>query len=136
MARNKKTKRINLPQETLERARAEMRGEVYIPDAEDYADEDEIEDVAPVRSTRSVPATATKTAVKTKTATATTNRPVAAPVATNRSKRNANTVRRVPSIGELLEEYSYVLHDLRNLGILAVSLLVTILVLALIITHV
>lgn len=27
MSRNKKSKRVNLPQETLERARAELRGE-------------------------------------------------------------------------------------------------------------
>jgi len=113
MARNKKSKRPNLPQETLERARAELRGDTYIAPIED-------EDAAP---------SAITTAAKAK--------PSAASVQINRVKRAAaQSVRRIPSIEDLLTEYHYVLRDLRNLAVLAGVLLVAILALSLVLSHV
>src|SRR5262249_52328351 len=84
----KKTKRPNLSQETLERARAERLGER----------------VEPVAGTdgASVSNVAASTGAKPKV------------------KRAANlATRRVPSHEELLNEYAYVLTDLRHLAILA-----------------
>ena len=98
----KKSKRPNLSQETLERARAELRGERPEPVAEG----------APANGSTAVAAPA-----KPKTTT----------------KRAANpslATRRVPSISELIEEYGYVLKDLRNLAILAAILLIAIVVAA------
>jgi hypothetical protein len=95
----KKTKRPNLSQETLERARAELRGDRSEPVA-----------VAEKVSANGGPAVA---AAKPKRATA----------------PNLAT-RRIPSIEELIKEYSYVLKDLRNLAILAIVLLLAIVVAA------
>lgn len=95
----KKSKRPNLSQETLERARAELRG--------DYAE--------PVPAAPSIGNGATVAEVKT----------------TKTPKRNPTlATRRIPSIDELVAEYGYVLHDLRNLAILAVTLLALIIVAA------
>lgn len=93
----KKSKRPNLSQETLERARAEMRG-------------DRPEPVAEKVSTNGGPT-----------------------VAAAKPKRTAApnlATRRIPSIEELIREYSYVLKDLRNLAILAIVLLFVIVVAA------
>ncbi len=104
MARNKKSKRPNLPQETLERARAELRGDMYVGG-------DEGEEVAP----------AVTAAAKAKPSTAS--------VQANRVKRAAiQSVRRIPSIDDLLTEYHYVLRDLRHLALLAGALLAIIVV--------
>jgi hypothetical protein len=98
----KKSKRPNLSQETLERARAELRGER--PE--------------PVAAAESAPSNgSTVVAAKPKVA----------------SKRAANpslATRRIPSVGELIAEYSYVLRDLRNLAILAAILFLAIIVAA------
>jgi len=107
MARNKKSKRPNLPQETLERARAELRGDTYVG----------MED-----STEPAPSAVTAAAKA---------KPSAASVQLNRVKRAAaQSVRRIPTIEDLLTEYRYVLRDLRNLAVLAGILLVTIVVLS------
>ncbi|MCC7451403.1 MAG: hypothetical protein IT324_28595 [Anaerolineae bacterium] len=94
----KKSKRPNLSQETLERARAELRG--------DFAD--------------SVPA-----------APAIGNGAAVAESKVKAVKRNpALATRRIPTLEELVAEYGYVLRDLRNLAILAVTLLAIIIVAA------
>src|SRR5258706_11874140 len=90
----KKSKRPNLPQETLERARAELRGE-------------RTEVAAPVETVR--PGGAGVVAPRPKTA--------------KRAGANLAT-RRIPSLEELRSEYAYVTADLRNLAILALVLLV------------
>jgi hypothetical protein len=125
MARNKKEKRLNLPQETLERARAEMRGEIYIPDADDFEDE----------HPEPVKATVATTAIKAKSDKPSTKQ-VTSSVPTAKVKRGATTARRVPAISELLEEYHYVIRDLRHLAVLAVSLLVAVVVISFILAHV
>ena len=96
----KKSKRPNLSQETLERARAEMRGDRLDPVA-----------VAESPSANGSPAV------------------VAAPKPKRGGATNLAT-RRVPSIDELITEYGYVLKDLRNLAILAIVLLAAIVVTA------
>lgn len=107
MARNKKSKRPNLPQETLERARAELRGDTYIA-----SDDDENDSPA---------AAAVSTRAKVS--------PVS--VQANKVRRAASqTVRRIPNLQDLLAEYHYVLRDLRNLAILAGVLLVAIVVMS------
>jgi hypothetical protein len=90
----KKNKRPNLSQDTLERARAELRGERVEPQA----------------SVQTVP----------------TNGSSAVQAKAKAKPARASLSRRVPSIDELRSEYSYVLHDLRNLLILAAILLVII----------
>ncbi|HVO41878.1 MAG TPA: hypothetical protein VMT34_04610 [Aggregatilineales bacterium] len=92
----KKSRRPNLSQETLERARAELRG---------------VMPVEPVVETEPETPAA-----------------VAAPVAKKVVKRPQGTLatRRIPTIPELIEEYRYVLHDLRNILILAAVLLILI----------
>ncbi len=106
MAR-KKNKRPNLPQETLERARAELRGDSNPIIAADLSEVD-----VPViqKSKISVPP---------------------------KPKRGSGafTARRIPNIEELIGEYRYVLHDLRNLAILAGVLLVTIVVASLVLAR-
>ncbi len=98
----KKSKRPNLPQETLERARAERRGETLgsIPAP-----------VAEKSGSNGTMAVAAKPKV---------------------AKRSPATTRRIPSIPELIEEYSYVLTDLRYLAILAALLFIAIIAAALI----
>ncbi len=113
MARNnKKSKRPNLPQETLARARAELRGEAL-----GVAANPESSSISPARKTGTT-ATAAAPAVKRR-------RPDGSGLAT----------RRVPAIGELLEEYGYVMHDLRKLVILAGLLLVVIGIASLVFAH-
>ncbi len=99
----KKSKRPNLSQETLERARAELRGE------------------------RPEPVAAAEGAPSNGSAVAAAARPKAA------TKRPANpslATRRIPSISELIADYGYVLKDLRNLAILAAVLMLAIIVAA------
>jgi hypothetical protein len=100
----KKSKRPNLSQETLERARAEMRGERAVPTTGQE-----------LTSNGSTPIT-----------------PVAAGAAKQKPKRAGSPLatRHIPSTEELLKEYSYVLTDLRNLAILAGVLMVIIIVAA------
>jgi hypothetical protein len=97
----KKNKRPNLSQETLERARAEMRGE------------------------RPEPAMALESpgqnAIKAVPASAKAKRSGPSPLAT----------RRIPTLDELLTEYTYVLKDLRYLAILAFILMAAIVIAAL-----
>ena len=113
MARNKKSKRPNLPQETLERARAELRGTASPLTIDSEEDEVEVSPVAKPKI-KAVP-----------------------PSAPLKSKRIASTnVRRMPTVGELLEEYGYVTRDLRQLGILAGSLLIAIAVISFVLSHV
>jgi len=100
----KKSKRPNLSQETLERARAEMRG--TLPDQ----------------------------AVVSPTASASNGSAVAAPaVAAAKKVKRAGTplaTRHIPTTEELIAEYSYVLKDLRYLFTLAGILLLAILIAA------
>lgn len=100
MAR-KKSKRPNLPQETLERARAELRG-----------------DVSP--STLPAPPDMSSVGVQAVPKVVTPMKP--------KRGQAALGVRRIPSIEELITEYGYVLHDLRNLAILAAVLLAGIII--------
>ncbi len=97
----KKSKRPNLPQETLDRARAERRGETF--------------GSVPVPTVESGSNGTMAVAAKPKVA-----------------KRSPATTRRIPSIPELIEEYSYVLTDLRYLAILAALLFIAIIAAALI----
>ena len=101
----KKSKRPNLPQETLERARAELRGE-------------RTEVAAPVEAVRP---TSTGTAAP-------------RPKAGKRTGVNLAT-RRIPSLEELRAEYSYVTSDLRNLAILALILIAGIIAAAVVLPH-
>ena len=94
----KKSKRPNLSQETLERARAELRG--------DFAE--------PVPAAPSIG----------------NGTPVVDSKAKAVRRNQALATRRIPSIDELVAEYGYVLRDLRNLAILAVTLLAIIIVAA------
>lgn len=113
MARNKKSKRPNLPQETLERARAELRG---TPSPLTIDTEDDEVEVSPIA----------KPKVKT-----------VAPSAPVKTRRIASTnVRRIPTVEELLGEYRYVTRDLRQLGILAGSLLIAIAIISFVLSHV
>ncbi len=98
----KKSKRPNLSQDTLERARAELRGERAEPQT--------------AGAVQAVPSNGTS-AVQAK------------PKQAKRPSASLAT-RRVPSLNELLSEYAYVLHDLRNLAILAIILMVIIIVAA------
>ncbi len=92
----KKSKRPNLPQETLDRARAERRGEAF--------------GSAPVTVPENNGSNGTMAvAAKPKVA-----------------KRSPSMTRRIPSISELIQEYSYVLSDLRYLAILAAILFIAI----------
>ena len=83
----KKSKRPNLPQETLERARAELRG-----------DKVEAATVAPVAE----PANGSAAA--------------AAPVKKVKRPGSGLATRRIPSIDDLIAEYNYVPKELRNLA--------------------
>jgi len=129
MSRNKKSKRVNLPQETLERARAELRGEA---DARTAAELPE----APIMGVPVIGAPALSTSggsprPKQRTTPLTTTTP-------NRARRSGSATlatRRIPAIGELLSEYGYVMRDLRNLAILAAALLITILVASLLLSR-
>jgi hypothetical protein len=100
----KKSKRPNLSQETLERARAEMRGE------------------------RLAPTIGEETASNGSTPVA----PMMAGTAKQKQKRAGSPLatRHIPSSEELLKEYSYVLTDLRNLAILAGILLLVLVIAA------
>ncbi len=111
MARNKKSKRPNLPQETLERARAELRGEVF------ETSNGEAVETTPVR-----PVAKSKVA--------------AAPQLAAKPRRASTVGRRVPTVEELLTDYRYVLRDLRNLAILAASLFVAIVVISFVLAHI
>jgi len=103
----KKSRRPNLSQETLERARAEMRGDK------------EIADEAPeVVETASGAAPAAPVARKVK-------RPA-----------GSLATRRIPSTTELISEYSYVTHDLRSVLILSGVLLALIVVAAVVLPRV
>ena len=102
----KKSKRPNLPQETLERARAELRGE-------------RTEVAAPAEPVR--PSSASGTVAP-------------RPKAAKRTGVNLAT-RRIPSLEELRAEYSYVTADLRNLAILAVILIAGIIAAAVVLPH-
>jgi hypothetical protein len=103
----KRSKRPNLSQETLERARAELRGE--------RPDQAEVESVGAVTST-GVSNGASAGAV------------AAASAAKPKIKRGGGTLatRHIPTTDELVKEYAYVLKDLRNLAILAGILLLII----------
>lgn len=103
MARNtKKTtgKRYNVPSETLERARAELKGEVGSIEAPETA-------AAPVPSAKATPV---KAAPKRATTFAKSNR--------------------VPTVAELAQEYAFVWRELRLLGLLTAGLFIVILVAA------
>ena len=113
MARNKKSKRPNLPQETLERARAELRGDT----APATIDTDDEIEMAPVAKPKRKPVT------------------TSAPPP-SKLKRGSTLVRRIPTIEELLGEYHYVTRDLRHLGILAGTLLIAIFVISFLLSHV
>ena len=95
----KKSKRPNLPQETLERARAEMRS-----------------DSAPVSVATEAPVSAAAAA-----GLGATPKKVKRPGASSAS-------RRIPTTQELIVEYQYVLHDLRNILILSAILLIAIII--------
>jgi hypothetical protein len=101
----KKSKRPNLSQETLERARAELRGE-------------RTEVVTPVETVRTGGATIV----------------AARPKQSKRTGANLAT-RRIPSLEELRTEYGYVTADLRNLAILAVILIAGIIAAAVVLPH-
>jgi hypothetical protein len=101
----KKTKRPNLSQETLERARAERIGERV----------DNVEGTDGASLTNAAPSVAVK--AKTKRAPSLASR-------------------RVPTTEELLTEYAYVLHDLRNLVVLAAVLFAIIIVAAIALPHI
>ena len=94
----KKSKRPNISQETLERARAEMRGEP-------------VQAIATANAMDSDAPAAPKAKVKPR---------VGVGLAT----------RHIPTIEELLNEYGYVLKDLRNMLILAGLLFAAIVVAA------
>ena|SRR5579859_2593745 len=115
MPRNKKTKRPNLPQETLERARAELRGEVLVETPNGESEE------TPVVRSVSKP----KTTVS-----------AAPPQAAPKPKRTGVSARRIPTLEDLLTEYRYVLDNLRSLAILAVSLFVVVIVVSFILAHI
>lgn len=127
MARNKKPKRPNLPQETLERARAELRGEA---DARNLAELPEAPSVGMPSNGTSLSTAGGSPRPKQKIATTTS-----APAKIRRSGANALATRRVPTIAELLEEYGYVMRDLRNLALLAAALLITIFVASLLLSR-
>ncbi len=101
----KKSKRPNLPQETLDRARAELRG--------DLPAESE-----PARSAGMNGSGAAVAASRPKTGARTTGTSAA--------------TRRVPTLDELRAEYSYVSKDLRKLVIVAVALFLIIITAALV----
>jgi hypothetical protein len=94
MARTKKSKRPNLPAETLERARAELRGE------------------APVTSITMAPVDGVQGEVPSQ------------PKKVKRSSADSLTVRKIPTEAELIEEYRYVYSDLRKMVALVAVLLV------------
>lgn len=96
----KKSKRPNISQETLERARAEMRGG------------SSMQAVATATVASDTPDTP-KPKVKPRTAV-------------------GLATRHIPSLEELLKEYSYVLKDLRNMLILAGLLFAAIIVAAIV----
>lgn len=93
----KRSKRPNLSQETLERARAELRGDRPEPVA-----------AAPVIGANGVAEARVKT-----------------------TRRNPTlATRRAPTMDELIAEYAYVPRELRNMAILAISLMALIVVAA------
>lgn len=94
----KKSKRPNISQETLERARAEMRGEP-------------VQAVVTANTMVSDAPPAAKAKVKPRTAV-------------------GLATRHIPTLEELLNEYGYVLKDLRNMLILAGLLFAAIIVAA------
>jgi hypothetical protein len=98
MTKRNRERRPNVSQETLERARAEIRG-----------------GVESVKSTP-VPTGGVVAAARAKAATG----------------RITTSARRIPTIEELRQEYSYVIKDLRNLVVLAGVLLVVIIAVAII----
>jgi hypothetical protein len=100
MAKKKSSRRPNLSQETLERARAEIRGSSTVPGVIPTNPELEASPEAP------------------------------APKKVRRPQGTLAT-RRIPTIPELIEEYGYVLHDLRNILILSAILLVVVVAAAL-----
>jgi len=105
----KKSKRPNLSQETLERARAELRGTQ--PEQSAGAD------IAPAGGAGTAAlATAGAAAVTPKKV----KRVAGVPLAT----------RHIPTTEELIKEYAYVLRDLRNLFTLAGILLLAIIIAA------
>jgi len=113
MARNKKSKRPNLPQETLERARAELRGEAAPLTIDNEVEEVEVSPVAKPKVKPPAPGPAVKP-----------------------KRMTATNIRRIPTLEELLGEYRYVTHDLRQLGILAGTLLIAIVVISFVLSHV
>ena len=99
----KKSKRPNLSQETLERARAEMRGE-------------------PVQVAEAVPVEM--------------GQAPAAPKPKVKKTGIGLATRHIPTLDELLNEYAYVLVDLRNMLILAVVLFAVIIVAAIVLPRI
>jgi len=117
MARNKKptgsSRRYNVSQETLERARAEMRGEVATTDEAVVSTR---KSTSRVQIYPSTPGTA----------------PASAAVKSSAKRAPLiSGLRKIPTIPELQEEYRYVNHELRNLAIIAVVLLAGVFVAAL-----
>src|SRR5258708_21779955 len=100
----KKSKRPNLSQETLERARAEMRGTL--------ADQPAVSPAASASNGSAIAASAVAAAKKVKR--------TGTPLAT----------RHIPTTEELIVEYNYVLKDLRYLFTLAGILLLAIIIAA------
>jgi hypothetical protein len=94
MARTKKSKQPNLPEETLERARAELRGEV------------------PVTSAAMAPAGGVTGEVPSQ------------PKKVKRTTVDPLAARKIPTEAELVEEYRYVYSDLRKMVALVAVLLV------------
>jgi phosphoribosylformimino-5-aminoimidazole carboxamide ribonucleotide (ProFAR) isomerase len=109
MPRNKKVsgKRYNIPAETLERARAEMRGDISTPVPDDV-----------------------KAAAKADLAKATPEAVKAAAKGNKRTVQGGGGIRRVPTVDELREQYSYVGQELRNLAVVATVLFAVIIVAA------
>ncbi|MBX3063870.1 MAG: hypothetical protein U0528_09440 [Anaerolineae bacterium] len=100
----KRTRKPNLSEEALMRARAELRGEAEAVSAAE--------------------SNGTASAVASTATGATKARPAARPLATQS--------RRAPTTEELQREYTYVIRDLRNLLILSAAILVAILVIAIV----
>jgi hypothetical protein len=105
VAKKKSSRRPNLSQETLERARAELRGEKMA--------------AAATVETGADGTAAAATGAKAKVARPTTSL----------------AARRVPSAEELKAQYSYVLSDLRHLLTLAAALFVFIIIVAIVMPY-
>lgn len=107
---SKKNRRAVVPQETLARARAEMRGEIQTSTTTDAEGNEK-----PKAGSRTSGAVVVRP----------TSRPGQTPLA----------VRRTATIEELTRQYAYVNRDLRNLVTLAVGLMALIVVASLVLTR-